>query len=388
MFLMLKDKPVLQFDIDNGIYKEINPELLPIRMRGSFLHDSKNPVKESISNYNVLIDYLASRVLNLDRRNAKKILNAFNLTQSQSPVDKAKIAITCRIVSMVDSYWLKFEDDEILWQDLDPKQNSLNKIVTQIALMGTNLTLEGHPHTPELAGQGSYAKAWVREDDGVYLYKRNTKLGREAEIEISVSKVLEHFNVDHVEYKAATFDNEFMCKCKNMLTPQYDVVTAEDNFVYCNHNKLDFLTECLAVDAESIYKMWIIDYLISNSDRHMQNWGFYVDNETGKLVKCHPLFDHNNAFSSDLLENLDGVHSMVFTNHSQREAALYAMKHCNFRCKKFLKQETFIDSKCYESFMKKAEVLGLYEYVKPNLTQKLRISEYNPYKPVENCNLF
>lgn len=42
--------------------------------------------------------------------------------------------------------------------------------------------------------------------------------------------------------------------------------------------------------------MQIADYLLNNSDRHGQNWGFLMDNQTGKLTGYFPLFDHDHAF--------------------------------------------------------------------------------------------
>lgn len=67
----------------------------------------------------------------------------------------------------------------------------------------------------------------------------------------------------------------------------------------------------LSIDAESIYQMCIVDYLISNSDRHGKNWGFYVNNDTGKIVSCHPLFDHNNAFDEEQMADPTGGASLV-----------------------------------------------------------------------------
>ena len=44
--------------------------------------------------------------------------------------------------------------------------------------------------------------------------------------------------------------------------------------------------------------MWIADYVLNNDDRHGQNWGFFMDNATGRLTGACPLFDHDRAFST------------------------------------------------------------------------------------------
>ena len=47
----------------------------------------------------------------------------------------------------------------------------------------------------------------------------------------------------------------------------------------------------------------VVDYLLQNTDRHDQNYGFIMDNCTGKLVSVAPLFDHNQALIADMLGN-------------------------------------------------------------------------------------
>ena len=355
MYVMKADIPVFQFDVDAGLFKVLHEDLLPIRIRGAIREGDSR--LDFIHNYEVLIDFLSRRVLSLDRKNAKKILNAYNFSQSQSPVDKAKIAIVCRAVSVIDDYWIKDEKCEISWDSLDLKKVSLSDVVTQISLCGTSLTLQGIPHTPELTGHGSYAKAWVRETDGLFLYKRSASDGIESDIEISVSKILDCFNVNHVKYLPAVYNGIAMCKCKNMATDSCSLVYAEDYFSFCNRHKKEFLTEALRIDADNIYKMCIVDYLISNSDRHMQNWGFFMNNSTGRILCCHPLYDHNNAFDTSLLQ--DAGESQVFLGESKRTVANRAMRRCNFGLVSDLNRSMFLNSEFYDSFTKRAEELGL-----------------------------
>ena len=43
-------------------------------------------------------------------------------------------------------------------------------------------------------------------------------------------------------------------------------------------------------------RMIIFDALILNSDRHLGNFGFLVNNDNGKILSPAPLFDHNLSF--------------------------------------------------------------------------------------------
>lgn len=115
-----------------------------------------------------------------------------------------KIAMTCRAVSVLDPYWLKFDEDpDITWSQADVKQNPLNEIVAQVALHGKSLTLQGSLVTPELTTNGAYAKAWRRHPDGcLWLYKLGADGNTESRIEVMCSNLLDKMNVEHVHYEA------------------------------------------------------------------------------------------------------------------------------------------------------------------------------------------
>jgi hypothetical protein len=133
----------------------------------------------------------------------------------------------------------------------------------------------------------------------------------------------------------------------------------------------------LSIDSEMIYKTCIVDYLISNPDRHRKNWGFYRDNGTGALCACHPLFDHNRAFDADDMAAEDGGESLIFCGMSKKEAALDAMKKCDFKTVKPVTRDLFLDGEMYDSFMRRACELGLYRKQTPNFLQKIGVLPFS-----------
>lgn len=378
LYLMQADEKVLKFDIDKGLFEIMNEDLLPYSLKNKFWEVPMNASVDTILNARVhnrmvLTHFLANRVLNLSRENAKKILNAYNFSQDLTDDTKARIAITCKAVSITDSYWIS--DGSMEWSSINPRKTSLNEIVAHIALKGSSLTLEGRPETPELTGQGAYAKAWIRESDGLYLYKRGSerKNDREIDAEISASEILDCFNVDHVKYEYSTFDGVQVSKCKNMASENLSLVSAEEVYSYYARNDKEFLRFCMSVDRENILKMCIVDYLISNSDRHGKNWGFYKDNKTGELISCHPLFDHNNSFDEEFMTDIEGGPSLVFSGKTKKEAALYAIKRCDFEQIKPLSPDMFIDERCQESFVERMNVLN----IQPEFEKQREIDDYN-----------
>lgn len=388
MYLMMKDEKILKFDIPNGDYEVLRPDLLPMKLRDRLVNttdieDLKEKYKTAGNNHNVMMDYFSGRVLNLDRENAKKILNAYNFSQSQDSETKTKIALACRIVSMTDDYWINKEDAMLQWKDINPRENSLNKIIAHVALTGSSLTATGLPHTPELTGQGAYAKAWIRDNNGnVSLYKAGSKNAEidESKIEICVSNILDKTNVPHVRYRCGEFEGKNVCICDNMCNDDKSIVPAEDVISWCNRTGRNFDNYVREKDSENFYKTIVVDYLISNVDRHGQNWGFYMNNHSGQLQGLHPLFDHNNAFDSKCIQDINGAPSLMIQGKSQKEAAMYAIKNCKFRITGEISKEMFPNRDCYDSFMKKACELGIYKEKEKSFMVRIFRSKQTEYE--------
>lgn len=370
MFLMMKDIPVMEINFEEGIFNVLNELYLPYQLKGRIRKIVEDP-NASIAynrrqynlyyqnNYGAVISFLASRVLSIDRANAKKILGLLNLEQAQDPIYKSKIAITCRAVSLLDKYWLKLGSDNTRWEDVDIRHNRLSNIVAQVALHGSSLILQGKVHTPELTTHGAYAKCWRREDGELYLYKAGFNGATESKIEVEISNILDKCNVTHLKYTKAMDDGLYCCKCKCMTTDDVSILSAMDFYSYCNVNGMSPTNTALSIDSDSIYKMCIVDYLVSNPDRHGQNWGFFYRDSDMTIFSCHPLYDHNNAFDRERMQDPNGGRSLFYDGKSLRDVAISAMKHTDFHFTSPILKSDFIVESHYRSFMSRARVLGL-----------------------------
>lgn len=354
-YLMLKNTEVMQFDQRREYIRVLRPELMPYGLRNAIKEGSDFSI--IMNNHNVLYTYLSRRVLGLERKNAKYILNALHLSQDQDDMTKGKIAYQYNNLSMTDAYWFRKGDER--YEDMDLRKQDFNLEIQRCALGHPDMLKDKNVITPELLTTGTYAKAWVQEQDGSYLYKKSSAGGRESETEIEVSSILDYTNANHVRYMAGAYDGMFVCKCKNMTTDRLSIVSAEEYRSYCIHNGRDFKKEILLMDAEMIHRMNIVDYLISNSDRHVGNWGFYMDNDTGIIEGCHPLFDHNRAFDEMDMQEADGGKNALFPDYSKKECAQYAVRNCGFEIHDKIPRTVFSSRKHYHSFMERAASLGL-----------------------------
>ena len=369
MYLMCKDTPVIKINTNEGEYEILTPELIPYQLRGKFrempseLPKTKYELNQYLiagqKNYEAIISYAASRVLPLTRENAKKIYQLFGYEQLQDEYSKAKIAFLCKSVSLQDNYWFKTQNEDIKWEDVNLRTNHLSEIVAQVALHGTSLSLTGDVCTPELNGQGAYAKAWKREHGDLWLHKTGAgQTDTESKIEVMTSKLLDKCNVNHIRYFDGLSNNRYTCKCKCMTTDNTSMLPGMDLIAYCNVNGINPDSEIMRIDSDSIYKMWIVDYLISNRDRHGMNWGYFYDANTMEIKGCHPLYDHNNAFDESLMQNPDNDY-LFDRRMTMRQAAHKAMQKTDFHFTDTINRDDFMTDAQYHSFMERANELNI-----------------------------
>lgn len=303
MFLMFGDVPVLYFDFDDFVIEVINNNLLPYSLRGKFVNGD---IKSLLKNVEYLKSWLGRRVLSLSRDNAKQIHTMFGIPQINDIETKSKVCIACKGVSIQDNYWVRCNDGE-KFSDVNIRHNHFKEIV-DVSLLGIDPTITGNSICPELTTHGLFRKGWVREDGELYLLKSDRMPDNiNTRMEVLASKILSCFQtkVDTVEYTGRVRNTKvgklYVSKCKNFVTDDYSFVEAWEIMEYCRQFGADYRDCVLDIDA-GFADMPVLDFILMNTDRHTQNYGFLVDNRTNKLLRLAPLFDFNCALVSDYYE--------------------------------------------------------------------------------------
>ena len=296
MQLLLKDTPVLEIK-DDGTCIVLDFERLPFALR-----------KENIA-YSEFVEWAMNRTLSLGRSYAKEILNTLRLSQN----NRYAIFKACRGLSLEDAYWVMQDGDNQTWEDVNLFHNSLTLFVTEVSLSGrnkqfkVNVDIKQNIHTPELTTLGASAKGWIRHEDGLYLHK----VGK---YELPACEILDALGIEHIPYRESTDDEinlylsderkewiqgvgEAIVNSKLFTSEDVALVTFEEFASFCAIYGLNPYDEARKINQEAYFKMQIADYILNNNDRHEQNWGFLMDNQTGKLIGFCPLFDHDHAFA-------------------------------------------------------------------------------------------
>ena len=167
--LMSKNIPVCRFDLDTGEFSVLAEPFMPYNLH---LTAESGSIQEKIANINAVHHWCADRVLSLDRRYAKQILNELGLPQSQNNSVKAKISLSCRSISLQDCFWVKEEGDAITWDNVNLFTHHFSDALIPVALRGGSATIKNkywRDISQELSTHGTFAKAWGRTEDQIVL---------------------------------------------------------------------------------------------------------------------------------------------------------------------------------------------------------------------------
>jgi len=327
MYLMLGDKKVLYFDLEDFVVESIREDLLPFCLRANIRAPRKN--KDILHNIQEVKSYLSSRVLSLSRDNAKQIYAAFQIPQIDSIDNRVNICIKCKGVSIQDSFWIKEDDEDVNWSHVNIRQNKLRDIV-DLSLSGFNPTITTNNICPELTTKGLFRKGWIRLGDSLYLLKSDKNRDYvNTRMEVLASDILECYTnrigcVTYVSDIKKTVDGTAVVSiCKNFVGEGYSFVEAWEVMEYCKRRGIEFGTYCLKRWGSLFASIPVLDYIVVNTDRHTQNYGFLMNNETGDLEYLAPLFDFNCALTADyfLRDAADTLSQMFNSAATLRELA-------------------------------------------------------------------
>ena len=313
--------------------------------------DDENDIDILMNNVNNFYHWCASRVLSLDRKYAKEIMNSIGVAQAVTDRERADISLSYHCVSLTDVYWVRRKGEDISFAELNLYDNPLNEAIVELSLKGRQMTVTNKELAPDLSTKGCFPKAWIRNENGFKLLKD----GDEAVVkrELLASEICQCFDIPQVTYREFFYNGERVTESDIITSKEISMVSKMAVDIYaCNHD-FDTIERCRQLDPVTYYGMNILDYLIGNTDRHPENWGFLVDNSTNELISLYPLMDFNQSFLS--YDNIDGARCQTVGKRqlSQREAAIEAVKHIGLR------QIKDMDMSCFDDMKKEAEMFEL-----------------------------
>lgn len=235
----------------------------------------------------------------LDNRKASKHNTHLRQIMKDCGCDRTEgfIKVT-HAASINDTFWIKEEQEDVHWQDVSFYCNEFNEVISKLAFEGIGLYgIKLSNTSPELSTDGSFRKCWMREEDGIYLYKRGSSGARNAGLEpyceILGAELAGKLLSEAVSYALINMHGEPASKCRLFTSEQYGYVPAA-RFKINHSSPNDLMQFYSKMGSEDAFRrMIVIDSLTFNVDRHAGNHGVLVDNDTLQPFTMAPVFDMN-----------------------------------------------------------------------------------------------
>ena len=212
-------------------------------------------------------------------------------------------------LSLSDQYWLKPFDTNIKYDDINFFDNDFDYsefLEASLSKNSSTIINENSLKTPNNTTDGMLKKAWVIEDGIRYLLKS----GYKTEVlqpfnEVLASEICKRLGFNHVTYTLDLYKNTVVSKCPCFINKDIELVTAYQvvsdiwDFNVDSYEKyINKLEEMGINDARrEVENMFILDFLIMNEDRHLNNFGIIRAIDTLKWVCVAPIFDNGQSLN-------------------------------------------------------------------------------------------
>lgn len=313
-YLMNSDISVLKMDMEiskekftiNEIEVLFN-DMLPYELKDYVISTKYADEKKSMIDKNILKDFLFSRTLNFSRTKAKNILSIAELPTKPTIITRAQIALACNGSTMNDCFWLKDSDDTREFKDVCLRKCNLSDLSYDISILGKQISVPLGDIISDLSTTGMFPKYWCRKNDTVQLWKTDlTTNFINTKAEILCSEILLNHNANAVKYTEQERDNKIFASSDCISDDNISFVHAQSIKDWCSHTQQDFMEFLSENYLTDFANMCVVDYILFNTDRHLENWGFLVENKTNNIISFAPLFDHNQALIGDYFNtNID-----------------------------------------------------------------------------------
>ena len=291
MVLRHRDRELLRFEWvePQGVrvvsVNEAERRFLPLEMHG-------------VANDETLWTWLTRRTVPRNRRNIEELMARIGLSSR----NVKGIIELCRGLSLNDVYWVVPDGCEDSWKDFNLYENDFSNAIAQMAFSGVGPDFrEQWTSSPEFTTNGMLAKCWRRIDGNVLLYKSGTEgasnTGFEPYSEFYASQIAEAMGLGHVAYGLSRFKGRLCSTCPLFTSDRYGYVPA---------GRVMSRDEALADPRFS--DIFFFDAVIFNTDRHMGNFGYLVDNDTNEIVGAAPIFDNGYGLFSLALDRRGDSH--------------------------------------------------------------------------------
>lgn len=304
--LMNKNVKVLSalYDEATAVFTEVydvyNIDYAPYILKGFY---KENNINDASFRTN-LSEWFSSRGIPKWRDKLDILLHRLNINAPNELLNKSFG------LSLSDQYYIKPYDLDIRYEDINFFDNDFDYSEFLEASLSKNsniLVNASSLKSPNNTTDGMLKKAWIIENNVRYLLKSGYKNELLQPFnEVLASEICKRLGFNHVEYTLDIYKDVIVSKCPCFINKETELITCHqirNNME--RHNNINDYEDYINLLQENGIKnariemenMYILDFLIMNEDRHLNNFGIIRNVDTLKWISCAPIYDNGQSLN-------------------------------------------------------------------------------------------
>ena len=303
--LMNKNTQILEAEYDSAtgvfikIYKIYHINYAPYIISSYYVNNTDN-----IQIRAYLSDWFKGRGIPTWRDRLDLLIHRLNIVAPSELLDKAFG------LSLSDQYWIKPYDLDVKYDDINFFDHDFDYsefMEASLSLNSKNIKSDSALKTPNNTTDGMLKKAWIIEDGIRFLLKGGYKNELLQPFnEVLASEICKRLGFEHVEYTLDVYKNTVVSKCPCFINKDTEFISASQ--IKSSMERYDSIKDYeeyisvleshnISNVREKIENMYILDFLIMNEDRHLNNFGIIRDVNTLEWIDVAPIFDNGQSLN-------------------------------------------------------------------------------------------
>lgn len=211
-----------------------------------------------------------------------------------------------------DTFWVREYDSDLSWDKINLYNNEFSDVACKTAFETGLYGLQLSTTSPEFTSDGTFPKCWIKENGEIFILKQGlsgaSNVGLEPNCEFSSSIIGQSIFKNVVDYGLTEYKGKLCSVCKLFTSESVGYIpfgkTVDINKHYTIPGLIHYFEdydEKNKTDMCSKFKtMIVLDSIVFNQDRHLNNFGFLFDTASMEIIDFAPYFDFNFSFLSSL----------------------------------------------------------------------------------------
>ena len=297
--LMHKEMAVADIELDDatGFIQKINT-----------VHASAHlplgvPVRRGVVDRAILNEWWTDRSIPASRSGIREALETLDICSTKM------LLIRCYGLSLSDQYWICPKGSGLTWDKINFFDNDFSDDIGDV-LFGTNKKPNAMDlSSPDNTSDGNLKKRWKIIDGRRCLVKGGSNPFRQQPFnEVIATRIMERLGISHVPYTLTWNQGAPYCICEDFVTKDTELVPAWR--IIQTQKKVNsisvyqhFVNCCESLGAKNVVhfldRMIVLDYIIANEDRHLNNFGLLRNAETLEWYGFAPIYDSGSSLGYD-----------------------------------------------------------------------------------------